>query len=70
MSDTKTNEQFIIDFVKGKLNEQNQKISEYINTYMTQEERDRHGNNLYVYLLSPELLETLIESEMIVKGRK
>ena len=36
------------------LEKQEQDIVNYLNTYMTQEERDRHGENIMWFILKPQ----------------
>lgn len=40
----------LFDEIEKKLNEQEESIVNYMNEYMTQEERDRHGDNIWGYL--------------------
>jgi hypothetical protein len=43
------------------LEKQEQDIVNYMNTYMTQGERDRHGDNIWFYLLKPQSVKARLD---------
>jgi hypothetical protein len=61
---------FIFNSLRNKLDEQEDKVVEYMNKYMTQEERNRHGDNIWGLLVRSQGLISQISLEMIADGRK
>jgi hypothetical protein len=61
--------EFITNIIKEELEAQEHRIISYVNKYMTQEERDKHGNNIWSYLVRPESIESLIRLRIIADGR-
>ncbi len=42
--------EIILDEIEKHLDDQEESIVRYMNEFMTQEERDRHGDNIWGYL--------------------
>jgi hypothetical protein len=61
---------FIFNSLRNKLDEQEDKVVEYMNKYTTQEERDRHGDNIWGLLVRSQGLISQISLEMMADGRK
>jgi len=61
---------FIFNSLRNKLDEQEDKVVEYMNKYMTQEERNRHGDNIWGLLVRSPGLISQISLEMMADGRK
>jgi hypothetical protein len=61
---------FIFNSLRNKLDEQENKVVEYMNKYMTQEERNRHGDNIWGLLVRSQGLISQISLEMMADGRK
>jgi len=61
---------FIFNSLRNKLDEQEDKVVEYMNKYMTQEERDKHGDNIWGLLVRSQGLISQISLEMMSDGRK
>jgi len=61
---------FIFNSLRNKLDEQEDNVVEYMNKYMTQEERDRHGDNIWGLLVRSQGLISQISLEMMADGRK
>jgi len=51
----------IRDEIIKMLEKQEQDIVNYMNTYMTQGERDRHGDNIWFYLLKPQSVKARLD---------
>ncbi len=60
---------FIFNSIQDKLDEQEDKVVEYMNNYMTQEERNRHGDNIWGLLVRSQGLISQIRLEMMADGR-
>jgi hypothetical protein len=61
---------FIFNLLRKKLDEQEDKVVEYMNKYMTQEERNRHGDNIWGFLVRSQGVISEISLEMMADGRK
>ena len=61
---------FIFNSLRKKLDEQEDRVVEYMNKYMTQEERNRHGDNIWGFLVRSQGLISQISLEMMADGRK
>jgi hypothetical protein len=61
---------FIFNSLRKKLDEHENKIVEYMNTYMTQKERNRHGDNIWGLIAQSHSLISQISLEMLGDGRK
>ena len=61
---------FIFNSLRKKLDEQEDKVVEYMNKYMTQEERNRHGDNIWGILVRSQGVISEISLEMMADGRK
>ena len=60
---------FVIRIVEEQLNKQNQELVDYMNKYMTQEERNKHGDNISSFLQKPDALKSWISLKMMADGR-
>ena len=61
---------FIFSLLEMMLNKQEEDIIDYMNESMTQDERNRHGDNIWNYLLRVQGTLAKIRLEMIADGRK
>ena len=61
---------FIFNLLEKMLNKQEEDIVNYMNECMTQTERNRHGENNWLYLLRAKCTLAEIKMEMLVDGRK
>jgi hypothetical protein len=61
---------FIFSSLRNKLDEQEDKVVEYMNKYMTQEERNRHVDNIWGFLVRSQGVISEISLEMMADGRK
>ena len=61
---------FIFSLLERMLNKQEEDIIDYMNESMTQDERNRHGDNIWNYLLRVQGTLAKIRLEMIADGRK
>ena len=61
---------FIFNLLEIMLNKQEEDIVNYMNECMTQTERNRHGENIWWYLLRAKGTLAEIKMEMLVDGRK
>ncbi len=61
--------QFALNIIEEKLNQQNDDLLDYMNKHMTQEERNRHGDNIYSYLLKYKSLKSWINMNLMANGR-
>ena len=61
---------FIFNLLENLLNKQEENIVNYMNKFMTQEERNRHGDNICNYLLSSMGTLAEIRLRMMADGRK
>jgi len=50
------------------LDKQEQDIVNYMNTYMTQAERDRHGDNIWFFLLKSQSVKARLDLIEMVNG--
>lgn len=60
---------FILTEVKKMLDKQENDVVEYMNKYMTQDERNRHGDNIWGFLVKSDALISIIELKMMAKGK-
>lgn len=61
---------FIFNLLRKMLEEQEDKVVGYMNMYMTQEERNRHGDNIWGFLVRSQGVISEISLEMMADGRK
>ena len=61
---------FILKKIEEMLNKQEEDIINYMNTVMTQTERNRHGDNIWGYLLRAQGTLAEIRLEMMADGRE
>ena len=61
---------FILESFKKLLIEQENNIVEYMNKYMTQEERNKHGDNIWGFLARADGALAKIRMEMMADGRQ
>lgn len=61
---------FIFNLLEKMLNKQEEDVVNYMNESMTQTERNRHGDNIWSYLLRAQGALAEIRLEMIADGRK
>lgn len=57
----------ILDTITSVLADQETNLSNYINRFMTQEERDRHGDNIMGYLCSPSGISSTININLMAR---
>lgn len=50
------------------IDKQEEDVTNYINEYMTQEERDRHGSNICSFLLKSQSVEALVGLMQMADG--
>lgn len=50
------------------LDKQEQDIVNYMNTYMAQEERDRHGDNIWFFLLKSKSVKAMLDLIEMANG--
>ena len=68
MMDENEKSDLIISIVKSELDKQYKDIINYMNEFMTQEERNLHGDNIASYLIQSPSLLARIKLELMAKG--
>ena len=61
---------FILSLVEEMLNKQEEDIIKYMNDVMSQEERDKHGDNIYNIILNSGKALSKIKIKMLSDGRE
>lgn len=60
---------FIFKQIKEIIDKQERDIIDYINEYMSEKERNLHGDNIWSSLLHSDALIAMIKMEMLANGR-
>lgn len=61
---------FILTLLEKMLNKQEEDVVNYMNDFMTQPERNRHGDHIWGFLLRSQATLAKIRLEMMADGRK